>query len=188
MSLNKLLTKLLILFVIDICLLGTPLYFSETEPSEALGLLIIVPFVFVIDMLVWFALLSRQSKWALPVLINSLLAPAISATAFNWSADRYISNHYRSYYFRKNNMQYEISIHLVNGELRSGEAFGISQRTDIGSSTSFIDGQYYVRQDSIRLEGDRGQRLTIKNNLLVDDSNPSERIALSSSEHPKSPP
>ena len=153
----KLWTQLLLLTIFDLIII----YFwvGEPEPSVALGILIVVPVVIIINLILAGLLYAIKRQYSKAFLINSVISAIIMYNLFIAGIARHQRLLYEDWNFKINDTSFKI----IHSKLDS--TFSITYSLSPGSSWSFIDGKfiegtnfYLLTTDSIKLK--------IKNNYL----------------------
>ena len=141
--------KILILAIIDFLIIWLFFYYQDPDPSVSIALIIIVPFIILVNIIVagilWF---FKKKKLSQILLLNSLIASIIAYFLWDKSIERHQNRIWETYSFEFKNKKYQIGIH------KPDNTFGITESTNPGSSWTYQDGIIKRQNESIILETD----------------------------------
>ncbi len=165
------------LLVLQIILFGFWTYQMEPDPSVSIGIVIIVPILFVLNIIIGILLNFFKSKLSNLFLINSFVCPLIFFGIWNlWflNYDDRISERFDFVIGKKN---YEISLS------KKTDYFSISDMTNQpnGSTTGLYFGKYERKTDSIKLT-DGDTKMYIVEKKLIGFPEKPNKIELTESE------
>jgi hypothetical protein len=167
----KFLIKIFFLTVIDCSILWFWIITVDPDPSVSIGILLLIPFVIIINLLIAGVLFFVKKQYAKFFLINAV----ISAISINFLYSEGISRHQRnrleSWEFRYNNTMYRI-IHW-----KSEGTFSMSENFRSGSSSEFLNGKFVELNNEYYLSTD-STRYVIRNGVLYGFRSGSKGIVL----------
>jgi hypothetical protein len=132
---KSILYKLLGFIAIDFLIMWFLVYRNPLDPSVAIGIVILVPFVFLLNILVCIIFFRlKQREYASLFLVNSILASAIMYFMFDKGIDKYQNDRLESWEFSIADTTYSLTRWKKENE------FSLSYSLNAGSSTSFLGG------------------------------------------------
>lgn len=147
---------------------------GRPQPSVAIGLIVIAPLLFLVNVVIGLYFYFRSSKQlATVVFINSIVSPVIFYFVWtSWFGASYAKN-YTQYSFRSGSNKFQIIIS------KNGNDFSIADITDQhnGTATERYYGKYQVKGDSI-LMASFEYRMIIFNEMLFNFPQDSSAIDL----------
>jgi hypothetical protein len=167
----KYLIQLTVLIILDYIAIRFWILRIDPDPSVSIGLLFLVPAVFVINIIVAIVLAFIKKQYSWLFFINSIIASIIFYFLFIDGIDRHQNKRYESWKFNLNDTTFEITLSKLD------TTFNIAYRTTPGSSTGFMDGQYLAKQSEYFLTSDT-VGLIIRNELLFGFRNTNDSIKL----------
>lgn len=172
----KTIYKILGIIIIDFGLIWLLVYQMNPDPSISIGILLLVPFVFIINIIIGGILhFLKKKKSSKLFFINSILSSIIMFYLFGKGIDRYQNKRLESWEFTKVDSIFRLTRWKKTNE------FSMSYSLNPGSSWGFLDGKciekngnWYLTSDSLKMEiidgekliGFRNQTDTIKLNKL----------------------
>jgi len=147
---------------VEILLFWLYVYGGKPEPSESLVLIIIIPFLFLLNVIVGlFFFFSKARQIAAIVFINSIIAPTIFY--FIWMAwfSGFTERYYTKYAFSAGSDKFEIELS------KRGNDFTIAELPDQPDGTAYeiYYGKYQVKGDTIALESFANSMFMVNNKL-----------------------
>ena len=132
------------IILLDTLIFYTFIFWGKPHSSVAIGLVVLVPFLFLLNFIIGLVLYLRKlRRVAGLMLLNSLLAPLIFYLVWiHWSHYDATTN-YMTYLFSRGFRNYEI---LISKESRD---FSI---TDRGNDAQLYYGEFKMYSDTIKLE------------------------------------
>ena len=161
-----------ILLIIDFIVLSIYTQTLKLDPSVAIGIIIIVPVVFIVNILfaVLFLIFKKPSLTGLFVL-NAFLAAAISVYVFEKEMKKQADIFSESWRFQKS----DTIFYLTRWKKRN--EFSMTYSLSPGSSSGFLDGKYYKEKKSWILVSD-STKMKIENNILIGFRKPTDTIRM----------
>ena len=146
----KLWTKITLLTLIDFAVIWLWVRQMDPDPSVSIGILLLVPFVVVLNLIIALILYFTKRKLSILFVINSVIAGVLMYYLFGKGIDNHQNERLESWKFKLQDTNYVVT----HWKLES--TFSISQSTRQGSSTEFLEGkftkkgnEYYLTTDSI---------------------------------------
>jgi hypothetical protein len=139
------LLRLLALTLVDFTLISIWVANEELPPDSAMGIYIVVPFVFLINLIVAGILYLFKKRYGYIFLINAILSSIIMYNLYIYGMRRTLDKMYDSWEFSRND-----TLFSVNKSNQYNE-FSISYSTEPGSSTQFISGTTKTKGDTLSL-------------------------------------
>lgn len=167
--------NLIVLTIIDFIIIWVWVKQMNPDPSFSIGILIIVPFVVVLNLIIALILYFKKRQFASLFVINSVISGILMFYLFNKGIDRYQNERFESWKFKLKDKTYEITHRKLEN------TFGISESTNPGSSTEFLDGQLTKKGNIYYLKTDTTEYL-IKNEYFYKFRNPADSIKLTKTE------
>jgi membrane protein YdbS with pleckstrin-like domain len=145
----KLFIKIILLTIIDIILIWFWVKENDPDPSVSIALVLVVPAVIIINLVIAILLYFTKREYSKIFVINSLLSAVIMYILFLNGIDRHQKLRYESWKFNIEDTIFQITHSKLDN------TFSISESTNPGSSTGFLDGkfsrkgnEYYLTTDS----------------------------------------
>ena len=167
----KYLFQLILLIVLDYIVIRFWILRIDPDPSVSIGLLFLVPAVFVVNIIIAIVLAFIKKQYSGLFFVNSIIASVLFYFLFIYGIDRHQNKRYESWKFNLNDTTFEITLSKLD------TTFDIAYRTKPGSSTGFMDGKYLARQSEYFLASDT-VKLIIRNELLLGFRNTNDSIKL----------
>ena len=139
------LVRLLALILIDFTVISIWVANEELPPDSAMGIYIVVPFVFLINLIVAGILYLFKKRYSYIFLINAILSSIIMYNLFVYGMQRTMDSMYDSWEFSKND-----TLFLIDKANKFNE-FSMSYMTEPGSSTQYISGSTKSKGDTLLL-------------------------------------
>jgi hypothetical protein len=160
------------ILILEIILLGLWVYTMKPDPSVSIGIILIVPILFGINLIIGLILYFLKKPLSKILLANSIICPLIfyafwSLWFMNWS-----ERNYEEYSFGIDNRKLEVSLS------KTSDYFSISDMTNQpnGSTTGLYFGKYVRKGDSIKLVDGKTKMFIVKNKLIGFPEKPNEII------------
>ena len=153
----KLWTQLLILTILDFIIIW--FWVGEPDPSVSIGIIIVVPFVIIINLILAGLFYAFKRQYSKAFLINSIISAIIMYNLFIAGIGRHQRMRYEGWNFQIN----DTTFNITHSKLDS--TFSMTYSTNPGSSLSFIDGRFIDKSSFYLLTTDT-TKFIIKNNLL----------------------
>lgn len=165
------------LLILEIILLGFWTYQMEPDPSVSIGIVIIVPFLFVLNIIIGILFYLFKSKLSNLFFINSIVCPLIFFGIWNLWFMNYHDRISERFDFAIGEKNYEISLS------KKSDYFSISDMTNQanGSTTGLYFGKYERKADSIKLTDGETKMFIVEKKLIGFPEKPNE-IKLTESE------
>jgi len=151
--------QLILLILLDYIVIRFWVLRIDPDPSVSIGLLFLVPAVFVINIVIAIVLAFIKKQYSGLFFINSIIASVLFYFLFIDGIDRHQNKRYESWKFNLHDTAFEITLSKLD------TTFSISYRTSPGSSIGFMDGHYIANENGYVLRTDT-KTMTIKNELL----------------------
>lgn len=165
------------LLILEIILLGFWTYQMEPDPSVSIGIIIIVPFLFVLNIIIGILFYLFKSKLSNIFFINSIVCPLIFFGIWNLWFMSYHDRISERFDFVIGEKDYEVSLS------KKTDCFSISDMTNKpnGSTAGLYFGKYERKKDTIKLTDGETKMFIVENKLIGFPIKPSE-IKLTESE------
>jgi len=165
------------LLIFEVILLGFWTYQMEPDPSVSIGIIIIVPLLFVLNIIIGILFYLFKSKLSNLFFINSIVCPLIFFGIWNLWFMNYHERISERFYFVIGEKKYEISLS------KKSNYFSISDMTNQpnGSSTGLYFGKYERKADSIKLIDGESKMFIVEKKLIGFPEKPT-KIMLTESE------
>jgi hypothetical protein len=150
----KFFLKLLGLIAVDFIVIWILVYQMNPDPSVSIGILLIVPFVFVVNLVIAGILFwLKKKEYSRLFLINSIIASIIMYYIFDKGIDRYQNNRLESWEFNISDTTFSLI------RWKEVNEFSMSYSMNPGSSFGFLDGKcelisndWILKTDSIQMK------------------------------------
>ncbi len=169
--------RIAIFLITDIVLLAVFVLFLQMEPGGSLIVIIIVPFLFIINIIPGILLEIRGKTISKILIANSFAAPLIFyGLMYIWFL-YYHETHFDNYNFQFNNRAHQLTIY------KKSDHFGISDIStqNQGFTSGLMFGKYTINNDSIILIDDQ-KKCFVVNSKLYDFKESSEPLNLQKAE------
>lgn len=162
--------QLIVITVVDVVLLGLFVYSTNPDPSIAIGIIIIIPIIFLINIFIGIVLKALKNKWANVILINSIIASLVFNELCSFAIERQTALNYKTFYFRDSDKDYELNFVLEKGKFKDSLTYEIYERISAGSITMGFGGRYKIKNDTLLLIDDSSINKNMKmfGNALYD--------------------
>ena len=134
--------------MLDIAIIWLWVKQMNPDPSVSIGVLILVPFVVILNLIIALILYFTKREFASIFLINSIIAGILMSYLFGKGIDRYQNDRLESWKFKLQDTNYKI----IHWKLDS--TFSMSESNNPGSSTSFLDGKFTTKGNEYYLTTD----------------------------------
>lgn len=170
MNIRKIIKYGIGILIIEIILLGYWTYQMEPDPSVSLGIIIIVPFLFVLNIIIGVVLFLFKSKLSNLFFINSIICPLLFFGIWNLWFLNYHDRISERFNFVVGEKNYEISLS------KKSDYFSISNITNQtnGSTTGLYFGKYEKIADSIKLSDGEIKMYIVEKGLIGFPEKPNE--------------
>lgn len=165
------LIQLIVLIILDYVVIRFWVLRIDPDPSVSIGLLFLVPAVFIINIIIAIAFAFIKKQYSGLFFINSIIASILFYFIFIDGIERHQSKRYEIWKFNLHDTTFEITLSKLD------TTFSIAYRTNPNSSIGFMDGQYFAKQNEYFLTSDT-IKFTIKNQLLFGFKNMNDSIKL----------
>jgi hypothetical protein len=135
------------------------IFANAPDPSVSIGIVIIAPFLFLVNVVLGLFFYFRKStRIAVVIFINAIVAPVIFNFMWIFWYDGYSDRMYSQYLFAVGRDKFKILLS------KDSKCFSIAEITDQqnGTSTNLYYGDYQVKGDTIVLVG-------VSNSMLIVD-------------------
>ncbi len=156
---SKTFLVLIALVLVDFTVIWIWVVNDEPSPDSAIEIYIVVPFVFLLNLIIAGILFLFKKKYSSIFLVNSILSSIIMYNLFGYGIHKTIDNMYDSWEFTKND-----TVFVINKSNEYNE-FSMSYRTDPGSSTQFISGASKLQGDTLVLSSGSTHMFIVKDSL-----------------------
>ncbi|MHB9142211.1 MAG: hypothetical protein ACYC25_10075 [Paludibacter sp.] len=164
--------KILGLTIIDFGLIWFTVYKINPDPSVTIGIIILVPLVFIINIVIAGILFTfKRKEYGKLFLINSIIASILMYYLFIKGIDRHLNNELESWEFVKSDKTYSIN------RWKNTNDFDITYSTGPNYSAGFLYGKYKQINHDWVLTAD-SFRLQIHENKLIGFRNESDTIQM----------
>ncbi|MDD2797788.1 MAG: hypothetical protein PHV20_04270 [Bacteroidales bacterium] len=161
----KTLYKILILAVIDFGLIRLWVYQMDPDPSVSIGIILLVPFVFVLNLIIAGLLFyAKKKEYSKVFLVNSVIASVILFYLFAKGIDRHQNKRLEEWTFQKADTTFSLIRRKETNE------FSITYSLNPGSSWGFLYGhcenkneKWVLKADSITMEIDNDYLIGFRN-------------------------
>ncbi len=150
------------ILILEIILLGLWIYRMEPDPSISIGIVLILPFLFGLNVIIRLILYFFKKPLSKLFLINLIICPLIfyvlwSLWFMNWN-----ERNYEDFSFGIDNRKLEVSLS------KTSDYFSISDLTNQpnGSTTGLYFGKYEKNGDSIKLTDGETKMYIIEDKLI----------------------
>jgi len=151
--------RLLVLTIVDFVIIWLWVRHSDPDVSVSIGLLLLVPFVIIINLVIAFILYFMKRQYGLLFVANAVPSAILMYYLFTAGIDRYQRLRYEGWSFQIKDTTFRIT----HSKLDS--TFYMDYSTNSGSSTGFLDGKFIHNKNYFVLTTDT-TKYTIKNNYL----------------------
>ncbi|WP_291153552.1 hypothetical protein [Flavobacterium sp. UBA7680] len=162
--------RILLLSIFDFIIIWLWVKQMNPDPSISIAELILVPSVVVLNLVIALILFFLNRKFVSLFLINAVIAGILMHYLFAKGITRYKNERFESWEFNLQDTTYEITHSKID------KTFSISESTNPGSSTSFLDGKF-IEKEEIYLTTDSTE-YKIKNGYLYGFRNATDSIKL----------
>ena len=167
----KLFTKLFFLTIIDFFIIWFWVKSNDPDPSISIALVILIPAVIIINLCIALIFYFTKREYSKVFIINSFIAAFLMYYLFINGIQRRQELRYESWRFVKNDTVFKIT------HFKLENTFSISENTNLGSSTSFLDGKFSRKDDKFYLITDSTE-YRIQNEYLYGFRNSTDSIKL----------
>jgi hypothetical protein len=146
-------TRIILLAIIDFVVIWLWVKQMNPDPSVSIGMILLVPFVVVLNLVIALILYFIKKEYALLFVVNSIISGILMFYLFGKGIDRYQNERAESWKFKIQ----DTTFFITHWKLEN--TFSISESTTPGSSTGFLDGKFiknghdfYLTTDSTKFE------------------------------------
>lgn len=151
--------RLLLLTIIDFVIIWLWVRQSDPDPSVSIGLVLLVPFVVVVNLIIACILYWTKRQYTLLFVANAVPSAILMYYLFIAGIDRHQQLRYEDWSFKLMDTVYRVT----HSKLDS--SFYMTYSTNPGSSTGFLDGKFIDNKNYCLLRTDTSQFI-IKNDFL----------------------
>jgi len=164
--------KVLGLIVIDFGLIWFVVWKINPDPSGTIGIIILVPLVFIVNIIIAGILfILKRKEYGKLFLINSIIASILTCHLFLKGIDRHLNNELESWEFVKSGKTYSLN------RWKNTNEFDITYSTRPNSSSGFLYGKYKQINHDWILKADSFS-MQIHENKLIGFLNGSDTIQM----------
>eukprot|EP00388_Colpodella_angusta_P019081 GDKJ01047669.1.p1 GENE.GDKJ01047669.1~~GDKJ01047669.1.p1 ORF type:complete len:174 (+),score=16.53 GDKJ01047669.1:334-855(+) len=163
--------RIILLTIIDFAIIWLWIKQMNPDPSVSIGILILVPFVVILNLIIALILYFFKKEFVSLFLVNSIIAGILMFYLFGKGIDRYQNERLESWNFKLQNTTYNIT------HWKLENTFSMSESNNPGSSTGFLDGKFIKKGNEYYLKTDTTEFI-IKNGYLYKFRNESDSIKL----------
>ena len=163
--------KIILLTILDFAIIWLWIKNMNPDQSFSIGILILVPFVVILNLIVALILYFTKREFVSLFLINSIIAGILMFYLFGKGIDRYQNERLESWSFKLQNTSYVIT------HWKLENTFSISESNNPGSSTGFLDGKFIRKGNEYYLKTDTTEFI-IKKEYLYKFRNENDSIKL----------
>jgi hypothetical protein len=165
------------ILILEIILLGLWIYELKPDPSISIGIVLILPILFGINLIIAIMLYFLKKPISKLFFANSIICPIIFYAFWNLWFMNWAERNYVEYSFGVDNRKLEVSLS------KTSEYFSISDKSNQknGSTTGLYFGKYEKIGDSIKLT-DGEKKMYIFENKLIGFSENIKEIKLKKAE------
>ena len=157
MSLNTKIKYGIVILILEIILLGLWIYSMKPDPSVSIGIVLIVPILFGINLIIGVTLFYLKKPFSKLFLVNAFVCPLIFYALWNlWFVN----------YHERNNTEYKFSINDVVYELSIGKNNEYFYLCDENNDGRVYVGKYEKKGDSLILNDTEARMYIIDNKLF----------------------
>lgn len=155
----KTVKEVFVLVLLDILIIWIWVKNENLGPGSAMVIYLVVPFVFVVNVIIGALLFFIKKEYSTMFFVNSIIASIVT----NWLFTAELSNQSRSAYDSWAFNLEDTTFHI--NKLNDHDEFGISYSNDGGSSIEFMRGKYRQNKDTLMLKVDSGNMYIHENKL-----------------------
>lgn len=163
----------LILTIIDILVIWLWAINSDLGPGSAMVIYIVVPFVFIVNIIIGVILFFAKRVYSPMFFINCIVSPVITYWIFTLEMGNQYKGHFDHWNFNLQDTAFRIT------KWNKYDEFSISYSESPGSSTSFLEGKCEQKKDTLLLIAD-SISMYIHNDKLYNFRKSKDPIALKS--------
>ncbi|WP_243345949.1 hypothetical protein [Parabacteroides sp. FAFU027] len=168
----KTLYKILGLTIIDFGLIWLWVYRMDPDPSVSIEIILLVPFVFVLNLIIAGVLLfAKKKEYSSVFLVNSVLSSIIMFYLFGRGIDRHQNKQLEEWTFQKADTTFSLI------RLKETNEFSLTYSLNPGSSCGFLDGHYENENGNWILKAD-SMTMKISKDNLIGFRNPTDTIRM----------
>lgn len=167
----KLFIKLFLLTIIDFIIIWFWVKENDPDPSISIALIIVIPLVIVINLVIALILYFTKREYSKLFVINSLICAVLMYFLFINGIEKHQALRYESWKFEIKDTVFEIT------HFKLENTFSISESTNPGSTTSFLNGKFIKKEDGFYLTTD-STKYRIKDEYLYGFRNSTDSIML----------
>ena len=164
-------TRIILLTVVDFVVIWFWFIQMNPDPSVSIGILLLVPFVVVFNLFIALTLYFTKRELASLFLLNSVISGLLMFYLFGKGIDRYQNERLESWRFNIMDTAFVIT------HWKLDHTFSISESTNSGSSTSFLEGKFHENEGEYFLTTD-STKYKIRNEYLYGFRNEIDGIKL----------
>ncbi|RNL51329.1 hypothetical protein [Pedobacter jejuensis] len=161
----------MLLTIIDFAVIWLWVRQMDPDPSVSIGILLLVPFVVVLNLIIALILYFAKRELSILFVINSVIAGVLMYYLFGKGIDNHQTKRLESWKFKLQDTTYVIT------HWKLENTFSLSQSTSQGSSIEFLEGKFTKKGNEYYLTTDTTEYL-IKNEYFYKFRNSSDSIRL----------
>jgi hypothetical protein len=145
------------ILILEIILLGLWIYTMKPDPSISIGIILIVPILFGINLIIGLILYFLKKPLSKIFLINTIICPLIFYALWSlWFMD----------YHKRNNTEFKFSLNEIVYELNIGKNNEYFYLCDENNKGRVYVGKYEKKGDSLILKDTKARMYIIDNKLF----------------------
>ncbi len=158
------------ILILEIILLGFWIYEMKPDPSVSIGIVLILPILFGINLIIGLLLYFLKKPLSKLFFANSLICPLIFYAFWSLWFMNYHDRISERYSFEIENRNFKVSLS------KTSDYFSISDMTNQrnGSTTGLFFGKYERKGDSIKLTDGETKMYIVENKLIGFPEKPDE--------------
>ncbi|WP_290237448.1 hypothetical protein [Pedobacter aquatilis] len=163
--------RIILIAIIDFVVIWLWVKQMNPDPSVSIGILLLVPLVVLVNLIIALILYFTKRQLTSLFVINSIISGILMYYLFGQGIDRYQNNRLESWEFKLQDTTFQITHWKLNN------TFSLSESTNPGSSTSFLDGNFIKKGNAFYLTTDTTEYI-IKDDYIYKFRNPTDSIKL----------
>ncbi|WP_405567140.1 hypothetical protein [Polaribacter sp. Asnod6-C07] len=150
------------ILILEIILLGLWIYELKPDPSISIGIVLIIPILFGINLILGIIFYLLKKPLSKIFFVNSIVCPLIFYAFWNLWFMNWAERNYEEYSFGIDNRKLEVSLS------KTSDYFSISDNTNQknGTTTGLYFGKYERIGDSIKLTDGKYKMFIFENKLI----------------------
>jgi hypothetical protein len=169
----KILYKIIGLALIDFGLIWLWVYQMNPDPSVSIGIILLVPFVFAVNLIIAGVLLYKKKKEnGVIFLANAIIASILMCYLFEKGIDRHQNNSIEKWEFKKADTIFSLI------RWKETDNFSMTYSLHPGSSSGYLDGKCIKENGNWILEADSLKMEIIQQDRLIGFKNIGDTIKM----------